>query len=256
MDAILSLMSPQLFVFACCAAVMAGIVKGMVGFAMPMVMVSLLTTMLPPDVALAGLIVPTVLSNIIQGLRQGPGAALRSVKRFWRFLLVGMVFLIASAQLFSVLDTHTLYLTIGGPIALFAFADLMGWRFKMPQKGRHAIEAAFGAVAGFIGGLSGIWGPPTVALLTALDTKKEEQMRVQGVIYGLGGIALFGAHIASGVMRAQTFPFSLSLVPAALLGLWIGFKIQDRFDQQSFRKMTLLVLLIAGLNLVRRGIMG
>ncbi len=75
------------------------------------------------------------------------------------------------------------------------------------------------------------------------------------MIYGLGALALVGAHIGSGVLRAGTLPLSLGMMPPALLGIWIGFRLQDRFDQVAFRRMTLWVLLIAGLNLIRRGIM-
>jgi uncharacterized membrane protein YfcA len=81
-------------------------------------------------------------------------------------------------------------------------------------------------------------------------------MRVQGVIYGLGAVALFGAHVGSGVMRAETLPFSLVMIVPAMLGTWLGFQVQDRIDQRAFRKATLAVLLIAGLNLVRRGLVG
>ena len=42
----------------------------------------------------------------------------------------------------------------------------------------------------------------------------------------------------------------------ALLGMFVGFRIQDRIPQSTFRTVTLWVLLIAGLNLVRRGLMG
>jgi hypothetical protein len=36
----------------------------------------------------------------------------------------------------------------------------------------------------------------------------------------------------------------------------VGFAVQDRIDQAAFRKATLVVLLVAGGNLVRRGLMG
>ena len=112
------------------------------------------------------------------------------------------------------------------------------------------------AFAGFIGGLSGVWGPPVVAYLTALGTEKREQMRIQGVIYGLGAVALTAAHVGSGVLDARTAVFSATLIPSAVVGMWIGGRIQDRIDQTLFRKATLAVLLIAGLNLLRRAFFG
>ena len=50
----------------------AGFVKGTVGFAMPMVMISGLSSILPPEIALAGLILPTLLTNLYQALRWCP----------------------------------------------------------------------------------------------------------------------------------------------------------------------------------------
>ena len=90
----------------------------------------------------------------------------------------------------------------------------------------------------------------------ALNTPRDKQMAVQGVIYGLGSVMLFLGHLRSGILNAETWGFSASLVPAALIGMWVGFRLGDRFDQERFRKVTLLVLMIAGANLIRRGIMG
>lgn len=256
MDSLLTLMSPEILGFALLVALVAGIVKGMVGFAMPMIMISLLGSFVAPDVALAGLILPTLVTNGMQALRQGWAQAVLSIKRFRLFMAIGLVAMLVSAQLVRVLPQEVLLLMIGGPVVAFCVVQLLGVQLRLPARGRGWIEGGIGGFAGFIGGFSGVWGPPTVMYLTALDTPKTEQMRVQGVIYGLGAVALFGAHIGSGVMRPETLPFSLAMILPAIAGTWIGFQIQDRIDQRAFRKATLAVLLIAGLNLVRRGLIG
>lgn len=255
MTDLIPFLAPAGFVLACAIALFAGTIKGMVGFAMPMIMVSGLSSIMSPDLALAGLILPTLVTNGFQALRQGPGAAWASMKRFRAFLIVGGLFLLMSAQMVRLLPAEVMLLIIGAPITLFAVTQLMGKQLTL-HKPSHRMELCIGAFAGFIGGFSGIWGPPTVAYLTALGTEKKEQMRIQGVIYGLGAVVLFFAHLGSGVMRAETLPFSLLMILPALLGMWIGGKLQDRIDQATFRKATLFVLLIAGLNLVRRALMG
>jgi uncharacterized membrane protein YfcA len=237
-------------------AVGAGFVKGLVGFAMPMVMISGLSSVVAPELALAGLILPTVVTNLWQALRQGPRAAIYSISKFKTFLGVGLIFLLASAQLVRFIDGAALLLLIGVPISLYAVLTLAGLTLRLPKGAGPKAEAAIGAVAGFFGGISGVWGPPTVAMLMARETEKGEQMRVQGVIYGLGALALTAAHLGSGLLNAATAPFSLALVVPAILGLWLGFRLHDRIDQPAFRKATLAVLLLAGLNLVRRGLMG
>ncbi|WP_158965391.1 sulfite exporter TauE/SafE family protein [Chachezhania sediminis] len=255
MTGLLDLITPLQIVMAFGIALLAGLIKGMVGFAMPMIMISGLTLFLPPELALAGLLLPTVATNALQALRQGPAAAWSSVGRFRVFLIVGGIFLFLSAQLVTVLSVQALLLLIGVPISFFALIQLLGLRFSLDEP-KAWIEAAIGGIAGFIGGLSGVWGPPTVLYLTALNTPKSDQVRIQGVIYGLGAVALLIAHIGSGVLRWATLPLSIALLAPALAGMWIGGRIHDRIEQETFRKITLVVLTVAGFNLVRRGLIG
>ena len=164
--------------------------------------------------------------------------------------------LLVSAQLVRVLPGDVILLMIGVPIVIFAVTQLMGKVLTLGDNPPRWIEWAIAGFAGFIGGFSGVWGPPTVAYLTALDIPKRDHVRAQGVIYGLGAVALLFAHMTSGVVRAETLPFSLMLVIPALAGMFIGFRVQDRIDQAAFRRATLVVLLVAGGNLIRRGLMG
>ena len=243
--------------FACVAlALFAGFVKGTVGFALPMIMISGLASFLPPDVALAGLIVPAVVANLWQALRNGPVAAMASARAHWRFLMVMLGFIAASAQLVTTLPASILFLILGIPVSTFALIQLIGWRPRIDARNRRPVEIAAGALAGFLGGISGVWGPPFVLYLTALNTPKAEQMRVQGVVYSAGAIMLVVAHLKSGVLTAPSVTLSSLLLVPALIGLFVGFLVQDRMDQDKFRKVTLLVLVVAGLNLIRRGLMG
>ena len=247
---------PVYLVLAAAIAVFAGFVKGAVGFALPMVMISGLGSFLAPEIALAALILPAVTTNLIQALRNGVRAALSSVWRFRLYVAALLVFLAFSAQLVLILPSWSLFLILGVPVTLFATAQLLGWRLRIRQGYERITEGAIGATAGFIGGISGVWGPQTVAYLTAIETPKVEQMRVQGVVYGSGALMLLVAHLQSGVLSTQTLPLSLAMLLPAVIGIYIGFRVQDRLDQEKFRRATLLVLIVAGLNLVRRGLFG
>ncbi|MBL4812669.1 MAG: sulfite exporter TauE/SafE family protein [Rhodobacteraceae bacterium] len=253
MSALFSEISTLALVLALVVTAMAGLIKGMTGFGMPMIMISGLSTVLPPEIALAALIMPTLASNGMQALRLGWRAAWQVVVRFKVYIAVLLVMLVFSAQLVPHIPRALLFLIIGCPISAFAVLMLSGWTAPRPKRPQLA-EAIIGGFSGFIGGMSGVWGPPTVAYLTAIELPKREHVQAQGVIYGLGAVVLLAAHVQSGVIRAQTLPLSLLMIIPAVIGMALGQKVQDRIDQKVFKRLTMVVLLVAGLNLVRRGL--
>ncbi len=239
---------------ATCLAVFAGLVKGITGFAMPMVLISGMGSFLSPETALAGLILPTLVTNLWQAVRQGLFAAWASVQEHWRFLVTVLICLVISAQFVTRLPANVLFLVLGVPVTLFALLQLAGWRPGVNPARKRRVELGAGAFAGVLGGLSGVWGPPTVLYLTALNVPKVEHVRVQGVVYGAGAVALALAHLNSGVLDAEGLKFSAVLVLPAIIGMTAGMAIQDRLDQEKFRWAILIVLAVAGLNLFRRGL--
>lgn len=237
-------------------ALMAGVVKGAVGFAMPMIMVSALGSFLPAETAVAALILPTVLANAMQALRQGWGVAWAVLRDYARLIGVLTVTILLSAQLLPVMPQRVFFGILGVPILAYTVAELAGRRLRLPRTRGAAMDWTVGLISGFFGGLSGSWGPLVVAWLLALGVNKAENMRAQGVIYLVAGAALFVGHLKSGVLNPQTTPLSLLLVLPAGLGMWIGFAVHDRLNPEVFRRWTLLVLALAGANLLRRGLMG
>lgn len=236
-------------------ALVAGVAKGAVGFAMPLILISGLGSLLPPELALGALIMPTLVTNVVQALRNGVGPAVASARTHWRYIAVVAVMIAASAQLVTILPATAMFLLIGLPIVLFALVQLAGLRLAIPPRHRRTAEILIALVAGFIGGISGVWGPPTVIYLTSFETPKVEHLRVQGIVYSIGAVVLTVAHTVSGVFNAVTAPLSTLLLVPALAGTFVGFAIADRLDEALFRKVTLAVLVVVGLNLVRRGVL-
>jgi uncharacterized membrane protein YfcA len=256
MDFIFPSLSPLEILFAIVITLIAGFVKGAAGFALPMIMVSGLATVLPANLAIAALIIPTVVSNVWQSLRGGGfGAAAEVAGQFKLYIVTLLIVIVITAQLVAGLDPNTVLLLIGGPIVALSLLLLSGSTFSVPKAQRKFADVIVGTAAGFLGGLAGIWGPLTVIYLTALDTPKKEQVRVTGVIFGVGALVLGISHLQSGLLNAQTLPLSLFMIVPVLVGQTLGNKVQDRLDQKKFKKLTLFILIVAGLNLLRRGLM-
>ena len=126
MQSFFNVISPEAFALALMVTLLAGFVKGAVGFAMPMIMISGIGSFLPAETALAALIVPTVLANGLQAFRDGIGAALASTLKYWRYTGIVLIFILMSAQLVTVLPQWSLYLILGFPVTGFAALQLAG----------------------------------------------------------------------------------------------------------------------------------
>ncbi|MDT8854513.1 sulfite exporter TauE/SafE family protein [Paracoccaceae bacterium Fryx2] len=254
MDLVMAGLSPAAFWAALAVTLFSGFVKGAVGFAMPMIMISAFSSFLPPEVALAGLILPTLVTNISQAFRQGAAAAWAAVRTYWRMITGTVVFIMVSAQFVRDIPQDVFLLLLGLPITAFAALQLAGRQLALRLEHRTRAEWALGVVGGLYGGLSGVWGPPVLVYLLSIGADKRESIRVQGVIFLIGATVLLLAHLQSGVMNAATLPFSAALVVPAMAGLLIGYAVQDRLDQARFRRWTQVLLVLTGLNLMRRAL--
>jgi uncharacterized membrane protein YfcA len=256
MQTTMALMPLWAFAAAILVTFAAGFVKGAVGFAMPLVMISGLGLFLEPTLTIAGIILPIVMSNFLQVARFGSDEAKSAVAEYWRYILIVCVMILLVAQFVTHIPTRIMYLVLGVPVVALSVIQLTGVRFHIPQNRRRLSEWGFGALAGGLGGLTGTWGPLTVLYLIALDTPKSRQLLVQGVVYGLGAVSLLAAHLHSGLLNAVTAPFSALLLIPAYLGMQAGFLLSDRLNPDTFRRITLVVLTLAGLNLMRKGLFG
>lgn len=234
----------------------AGLVKGAIGFAMPLIMMSGFASFMSPQLALAGLILATLSTNVHQTLRDGWRPALAAAQEYWRLLALTVVGIIITAPFVTVIPQRLLLGLLGLPILLFALLQLSGRSLALPVQHRHRAEIITGLIGGLYGGVSGIWGPPVVVLLLSLAVPKAAMIRIQGVVFLLGSVVLLGAHLNSGVLNAVSLPFSAALIVPAALGMLLGFRLQDRLDPARFRHWTLVLLALSALNLLRKAIFG
>ncbi|MFN4194130.1 MAG: sulfite exporter TauE/SafE family protein [Tabrizicola sp.] len=244
-------MSGQAFAAALALTLFAGFVKGAVGFAMPMILVSAFAVFLPQELALAGLILPTLVTNLSQAFRQGAGPAVDTARSYKRFLIATVVCIALSAPFADAIPRAVYLLMLGIPISVFAALQLAGRSLAIPLRSRSGAEWALGAIGGLYGGVSGIWGPPLLVLLLSTGVDKLTMIRAQGVVFLIGAVALLLSHLGTGVANWSSLGFSAALAVPALAGLQAGYWVQDRLDQARFRRWTQALLVVTGLNMVR-----
>jgi uncharacterized membrane protein YfcA len=248
-------LAPATLAAAVAITLFSGMVKGAIGFAMPLIMISGFAAIMPPPVALAALILPMVTTNLQQALRHGPRAAWDSVVKYRRLIGMLVLFILISAQFVLVIPAWAMLGVLGVSITLYAAVQLAGRDLKLQLRHRVGAEYGLGMLGGLYGGISGVWGPPVIVYLVSIGAEKREMVRVLGVTFLIGAVALAAAHLRSGVLNATTLPLSAAMVLPAFLGMWVGFRMQDRLDPLRFRRWTLILLALTGANLIRQAVM-
>ncbi|MDZ7905080.1 MAG: sulfite exporter TauE/SafE family protein [Cypionkella sp.] len=254
MGAIFDTIGTQPLLLALGVTLFAGFVKGAIGFAMPLIMIGAFSSFLPAEVALAGLIMPTLVTNIAQAFRQGVAPAMATARKYWRILAATVIFIPISAQFFWAIPQGVFLALLGLPITAFALAQLLGLPLAIKLAHQTRAQWGLGTIGGLYGGVSGIWGPPLLVYLLSVRAEKVESVRVQGVVFLIGAAVLLAAHLQSGLMSAPNLAFSALLIVPAIVGQTISFAVQDRLDQSRFRRATQVLLVATGLNLIRQAL--
>ena len=229
-------------------AVMAGgLIKGTIGFGMPMVALPLIAFAVPVTTAMILLCAPIFLTNFLQ-IKFKQGISSYRFLPMFLFLVVG---LIIGARLILEINLNTITQIIAILIIFAAVINCFGFKINnnINKKKERIITSFIGFGSGILGGLSTVYGPPMLAYLVAVDLPKEKFVRTVSTMYFIGSFPLYGSLIYYGFATKQDLIMSLFLIIPALIAQQIGTKIRYKINQKQFRNCILVTLVILGIML-------
>lgn len=232
----------------------AGAIKGTIGFGLPLVSISVLTNIIDVHLALAVMTLPIVTSNLWLGVQGGLFVA--TVRRFWWVVLAVGAGIFVGSWFMAGMDARALSLLVGLTIIVFALVEQFkpGRGFAIPESRVRPYGIAAGVVGGVMGGLSTAYGPPLILYLSALRMPKEVYIATIGVIWFFASIFLVVAFSSVRILTPHTAALSALAVLPVFVGMAVGKRVRGRIDAELFRRITLVALLLLGLNLVRRAL--
>lgn len=238
---------PTIIIIIILAVLAGGLVKGTLGFGMPMVALPIIAFIIPPTTAMILLCAPIFLTNFLQiKFRQGV-----SSYRFLPMFLSLIIGLIIGARLILEIDVNTIIQIIAISIIFAALVNCFGIKIKNINKNHeNTITSLIGFGSGILGGLSTFYGPPMLAYLVAVDLPKEKFVRTVSTMYFIGSFPLYGSLIYYGFATKEDLLFSLILIIPAFIAQQVGTKIRDKFNQKQFRICILITLIILGFSLL------
>lgn len=232
------------------SAFVGGITTGLAGFAMGLVVSGIWLHVLTPVQTAAliigyGLLVQTYgvwkLRHAVDWRRVVPLAA------------GGALGVPLGVMLLAHLDPVLLRRAVGVLLVLYSLYGLLRPKLA-PVRANIPADGIVGFVNGVLGGLTGLAGPIVVIWCQLTGVPRDAQRAIfQPVILAAFVMTAAGLAIEGAVTMDLLRLFALGLVPVAA-GIWLGWQLYGRLDEEGFRKLILVLLFLSGLVLMVPGL--
>jgi uncharacterized protein len=156
------------------------------------------------------------------------------------------------ATLVDDLSQTVLKLMLGIFLVSLSVTFLLKPKLAFPDDSKMLVLG--GGISGFIVGLIGTGGALRATFLTGLKLDKEKYIATAAVI-ALGTDATrIPSYVSSGFLTEQYYYFIPILFAIALGGSFVGRKIVNRINQEKFKKMVLIAVILASIKFIVDGI--
>ncbi len=244
---------PAMMILIAATFLLAGAVKGVIGLGLPSVSLGLLAVALDLTTAMALLIVPSLVTNLVQASVGGKARAI--LKRIWPFLAMATGTVWIGATALTRVDLDLLSCLLGLLLMVYAGLNLGGVRLTIPANREVWAGPVFGAANGILTGMTGSFAVPGVMFLQAIGLSRDMLVQAMGMLFTVSTIALALALHTNSIMTADhSLASALALVPA-LIGMFAGQAIRHRLTEARFRRVFFVAILVLGAYIAIRAVL-
>ena len=233
--------------------VLAGLVKGVVGFGLPTIGIGLGALISDIPTAMMLILVPTFFTNIVQIM--SAGSIRYVIEKSWAFL-VGAVILVPlglwAVVLFPGFPFERL---LGFSIFVYSFASLRGFNPVMQMERNHRVGFGFGlgVINSILTGMTGSMSVPGVMYLRSLQFSKDDLLCGMGILFFISTIAMGGSLFWVGQATADLSLLSILMCVPVGLGVWIGMRVRKLLSEEQFKSIFLWSFCVLGVYLMLFG---
>lgn len=244
--------NPETLVIIGLTFLIAGLVKGVIGMGLPMVSLSLLTATVGLLPAMGLLIVPSLVTNVWQGL--AGGALVSILRRFWTFLLAVCAGTWVGVGVLANTDVALLSALLGILLCIYSVMNLMRPQVASPGRSEPWLSPVMGAASGVLTGLTGTFVFPGIPYLQALSLPRDVLIQTMGVVFTVSTAALAVSLSDHRLLSVELGTLSVVALLPALVGMALGQKVRRLLSEDVFRKAFFVSLLILGVYIFARAV--
>jgi uncharacterized membrane protein YfcA len=239
-------MDGLVFTLFACAAFVGGFVSGFSGFAMGIVVSGIWLH----------IITPMQTATLIAGyglLTQGYGIynlrLVLDIGRTWPLALGTVIGIPFGVAILAYVDPAYVRFGVGVLLVLYTIYSLTRPVFA-PIRISIGSDIAIGVSNGLLGGLTGLGGVISTISCQLRGWPKDLQRAVfQPVLFVAFVVITMSQAVAGSITRDALALYALG-VPFMVAGLWSGFRLFGKINDEMFRKTVLVLLLFAGVSLI------
>lgn len=211
----------------------------------------MMTLVLPAQAAVALMAMPVVVANIWQALQAPRGH--NAVKRQWPTSAALLVGTWTGTHILSTIDEKPLLLIVGIFVLCFTILQNSRYQLRIATGWVSLAGVLFGGLAGFIGGLSSMFGPMLIIyLMSVRDLDKDQFVSLLSFLY-LSAVIPWALQLYfRGILTPQLLIYSTLGVIPVIAGMIIGGKLRGMLTESRFKSLILVILLISGVTLIWR----
>lgn len=225
-----------------------GVVKGALGVGLPLVAVPLLSLIILAPQAIGLLVVPVLVSNMLQA-RQG-GRLAFAIRRFGPLMAGQLVATLLAVHWSQQLSVKGLNIAIALTVISAVVIMVLQPSGEIPARHQRWVGPVVGAVAGALGGLSSLTGPLLITYLMALRLGREEFVGSISIIYLFGAVPMYAAMLWWDRFGWAEVGWScLGLLPV-YVGMKLGGRLRGCMSEELFRRALLGFLTLLSMMLI------
>lgn len=249
-DLSLGALDPLVLAIALAAFFIGGILKGAMGFGLPMLAIPAITAAHSLPMALSITVIPVIFTNLWQ---LWAFRAHRHTTFLPVFLTLGAVGLVTGGVVLSLVRDAYLEIALGGLVLIY-LATRGRKTAAPPPPGRTRLAPVFGFLAGAVHGATGLSGLVGTPYFHSLGLARPAFVFCNGAMFTLFGALHAPTLAALGLYEVSAIWVGLLTLPAAFAGTWIGTRIGTRLKSEVFSRAVVVIVSCAALIPMWNGI--